>query len=459
MKSYGVVFGGGGAKGGYEIGVWKALNELQVPVEMVAGTSVGALNGAIMVQGDLDTAEKLWTSMTIENIIKAEKEIAAVGEDRNKVSVRTAFMINTIKTAVKSKGLDITPLKQIVGDVIDERKIRESRIDFGIVTFSLTDFKPVKLYKKDIPEGKLVDYLLASACFPAFKPQEIDNKKFIDGGVYDNIPVSMVIDKGIRNIIVVDISGIGFVRKIDTRGLNIINIKNSEDLGGTLNFDGDRSRINMELGYLDTLKAFHRLKGRKYYFFPSEDFHAYSRQYIRSINIEDLKKMYGYLGLSWGSKATSRDKLIIYKIMKMIKQYADEKLSGDTIIPAMAEITAEQLCIERRKVYTLDELIGIILEQYESVKSDKNFNEYMKYIGNIILSRNQREFDIEVKKVLVEGRFLTYYNPDMDERDEKVKRFRKFVAMAFPKICIANMFVSLILLNGSKSKDLTRSTL
>jgi NTE family protein len=252
-------------------------------------------------------------------------------------------------------------------------------------------------------------------------------------------------EKGIKNIIVVDISGVGLVRKVDTRGLNIINIRNSEDLGDTLNFDGERSKINMEIGYLDTLKAFHKLKGKKYYFSPSEDFRTYSRQYIKSINIDDLKKMYGYIGLNWGSKATSRDKLIIYKIMKTIKQYADEKLSGDTIIPAMAEITAEQLCIDRRKVYTLDELIGIIVEQYESVKSDKNFNEYIKYIGGIILSRNQREFDIEVRKVLIEGKFLTYYNPDMDEKDEKVKRYRRFLAVAFPKICISNLFIALVL--------------
>lgn len=456
MRSYGVVFGGGGAKGAYEIGVWKALRELDIPICMVAGTSVGALNGAIMVQGDLEIAQKMWTSMSMESVIKVEKEIAAVDENSSRAAVRAVVMVNTIKSAIKSRGLDISPLREILTEVIDEEKIRESPIDFGMVTFSLTDFKPVKLYKKDIPEGRFVDYLLASACFPAFKPQEIDNRKFIDGGVYDNIPVSLVLEKGIKDIIAVDISGIGMVRKIDTKGINRVDIKNSEDLGGTLSFDGERSRINMEIGYLDTLRTFGRLKGSKYYFIPSEDFHVYNSEYARGMNIDDLRKMYGYLGLEWGTKANSRDKLIIYKIMKTIKQYAYEKLSGDTIIPAMAEITAEQLGIDRKRAYTLSELIALILKQYNNVKSDRNFTEYMSYIRNLILSRNQREFDIEVKKVLIEGKFLAYYNPDIDESDEKVMRFRKFIAMAFPKICISNMFVSLILMKGTQITDLSK---
>lgn len=450
MKTYGVVFGGGGAKGGYEIGVWKALRELEVPVAMVAGTSVGALNGAIMVQGDYDAAEKLWTSMSIDSVIKVEKELAAVEEDKS----RAALIINTIKTAIKFRGLDVTPLKELLQQVIDEKRVRESDMELGIVTFSLTDFKPLSLYKNDIPEGKLVDYLLASACFPGFKSQKIDNKRYIDGGVYDNMPVSMVIEKGIKDIIVVDISGIGIVRKVDTRGLNIINIKNSQNLGGTLNFDGERSRANIEMGYLDTLKAFGKYKGVKYYLEPLDDYHSFSRDYFRNLNMDDLKKMYSFLGLDWGVKANSRDKLIIYKIMKTIKQYADGKLSGDTIVPAMAEITAEQIGIDRSRTYNINELIEKILEQYNNVKSDRDFNEYIKYLGKLLLSRSQREFDMEVKKILIEGKFLIYYNPDISEKDEKIKRFRKFVAMAFPKISIANMFVSLIL-----SKKLNDGTL
>lgn len=70
MNGYGLVLAGGGAKGSYEIGVWKALKELNVPISMVAGASVGALNGAIIVQDDYDTACKLWTNLSMDTVIK-----------------------------------------------------------------------------------------------------------------------------------------------------------------------------------------------------------------------------------------------------------------------------------------------------------------------------------------------------------------------------------------------------
>ena len=176
-EKYGVVFGGGGAKGAYEIGVWKALNELKIPVGVVVGTSVGALNGAIMVQGDFDVACTMWNDLTMSKIFDfgEEKDVLA----QNSLSLTS--IISTIKNSLRSGGMDVTPLKELLYKVIDEKKIRESKIDFGIVTFSLTDFKPVNIFKKDIPEGKLIDYLLASSCFPTFKPHMIDNKRFVDG--------------------------------------------------------------------------------------------------------------------------------------------------------------------------------------------------------------------------------------------------------------------------------------
>lgn len=58
-KEYGLVLEGGGAKGAYQIGAWKALREAGVKIRGVAGTSVGALNGALICMGDMDRAEGL----------------------------------------------------------------------------------------------------------------------------------------------------------------------------------------------------------------------------------------------------------------------------------------------------------------------------------------------------------------------------------------------------------------
>lgn len=441
MSAYGVVLGGGGAKGIYEIGVWKALRELQIPVCAVAGTSVGALNGAMMVQGDYELAENVWTGMTVADIINLEKQISDAGGQRDKISA----LIGIIKNMILSGGLDVSPLKKMLYDVIDEKKIRESETDFGLVTFSLTDFKPLSIFKKDIPDGKLVEYLLASACLPAFKPQQIEGKRFIDGGVYDNIPISLMVQKDIKDIIVVDVDGIGLNKRVNNRELNITYIKASENLGGTLSFDGQRSGKNMELGYYDALKAFDRLKGKKYYIIPYSDYEEYKKRYLGDAGINDFKKLYEFLGIKWGKKLSATDRLILYKIIKTIRKYAGEKLSMRNVIPAMAEITAEQMGIDRIEVYTLDKLIEKIELRYESIKGDRDFKAYMDGIRHLVSIKNQKQFNIEVKNMLVEGKFLIYYIPGINDDIRLVYRFRKFMALTFTKVCIANLFISFVL--------------
>lgn len=448
MSGYGVVLGGGGAKGGYEIGVWKALRELEIPIEAVAGTSVGALNGAIIAQGDFEAAYNLWTSLSIESVINLERDMSTEENKKKYIS-----MLETLGSSILAGGMDVTPLKKMLLEIIDEEKIRNSNIDFGIVTFSLSDFKPVKVFKKDIPKGQIVDYLLASSCFPAFKRYEIDEKKFIDGGVCDNIPISLMLDLGVKNIIAVDVSGPGVNRSVDTKDINIINIKNSEDLGGVLDFNPERSKFNIELGYLDTLRVFKKLKGSKYYLVPNEDFKEKNSSIIGELGIDDFKKMYQFLGMDWSSKSSTSNKMILDKIMRTIQQYSEGKLSGSTIFPAMAEITAEQLKIERKKVYSLSGLIEEIIKEYDNIKSSNDFNDYMKGVKRLIFSRNQLEFDREAKMTLIEGKFLLSYEPYIGGNDVKLKRFRRFIAMAFPKISIANMFISLILLKDQNALE------
>lgn len=441
MKGYGLVLGGGGAKGGYEIGVWRALRELNINIVAVAGASVGALNGALIIQDDYDAAYNLWTSLTVDSVMKVNTEVAAEVATNKPIS-----MIETLMYAMQNGGIDTTPLMGIMSEILNEDKIRESKIDFGIVTFSISDFKAMRLYKEDIPIGQLGEYLLASACFPAFKPVEIGDKKFIDGGVYDNVPISLLSEKGFKNLIVVDISGPGFSQKVDTKGLNIINIKNSDNLGGTLDFNGERSKKNIEIGYLDTLKAFGKLKGSNYYIIHSKEENKKNKDiYIKSLNPEDFKKMYDFLGMDWNAKTTPNNRLIIDRILRTIQQNTEDNLSGSSVFPAMAEITAEQLEIDRLRTYTLDELVEAIINKYEAIKSTTGFNEYVNSIKNLIASRNQIEFDREMKKSIIEGKFIISYIASLGENDEREKRFRRLIAMAFPKISIANMFISLIL--------------
>ncbi len=256
---YGLVLEGGGSKGSYQIGACKALRELGIEIGAVAGTSVGALNGAMVVQGDIDLAYEIWSNITPESIIRIPGNGLEdyVGNGFQAGTFKT--FIHKIKRIAAEGGLNVEPLVELAKSVLDEEKIRKSPIGFGVVTVDVTARKAVEIYKEEIPKGQLPDYIIASASFPAFKRAVIDGRVFIDGAFYNNLPINMVSSRGFKDIIVLRTYGLGIKRRFDTSGLHIITISPKESLGLTLDFSMQTSRKNLELGYNDVFRAFGKL--------------------------------------------------------------------------------------------------------------------------------------------------------------------------------------------------------
>lgn len=263
---YAVALGGGGTKGAYQVGVIKALKELRIPVKAVSGTSIGAINAAFMTQDDIEHLEKLYLNMKFSNVCKYEIEI---DETKDLLDIKNLF--NVIVEYIKNNGLDNSALKEMLQKNLNINKIYSSKRDMGLVTYSMKDKEVVRKFKNEINKDDFIDYVLASACFPIFKKQKIKNQEYIDGGVADVIPINMLIEKGYKNIIAVDIEGIGITQNIDTRDAYIKLIYPSEDLGGMFEFDKKRIKRNIEMGYLDTMRYFGKLQG-SYYYFESRDF-------------------------------------------------------------------------------------------------------------------------------------------------------------------------------------------
>lgn len=265
MKSYGLALAGGGTKGAYQMGVWRAIRELQIPISAIVGTSIGALNGAMFAQGDYEAVNAVWNSMSIERIFKTK---AALADEKRLTGPKNILPLLT--EMLSNNGLDVTPLRELMQEIIDEETLRSAETDFGLVTFSVSDLKPIEIFKKDIPQGQIVDYILASACLPGFKSAVIDSKNYADGGITNNMPVSMLVERGIKDVIAVDVGGIGFVKNFDSEAVNVIHISPKISLGSMLEFDPDVTHRNIQLGYYDTLKAFGRVSGSYYYFAPRE---------------------------------------------------------------------------------------------------------------------------------------------------------------------------------------------
>ena len=227
MKKFGLALGGGGTKGAYHMGVWKALSETGIKISAVCGTSIGSINGAIIAQGDADVAYELWQGISLDNIVETA-DIQNVGH--NLFDAKN--IINVLASMHKNNGLETEPLRKLLESIIDEEKLKNSDIDFGLVTYDINSLEAVELFYDEIPDGKLIEFIMASASLPGLKQVVIDDKKYIDGGFADNLPANMLIKRGITDIITVDVGGVGITRGIAETGINHINIKCSENIIG-----------------------------------------------------------------------------------------------------------------------------------------------------------------------------------------------------------------------------------
>lgn len=252
-KKTALVLGGGGSRGAYEAGVWQALTELGIEIDIVTGTSVGAINAAMVVQGDVDLTAQLWREIETHMVFDVPEG---------------SQPIEYAREIVFHHGAGTSRLKELLDTYIDENQIRSAAMDYGIPVVSLPAFEAHYLFKEDIPAGRLTDYIVASAsAFPAIHSYEIDGVDYIDGGYADEIPVNMAMQKGATHVIAVNLKGMGLV-KYDSikKAPNLVYIEPKWDLGNILIFDRANAKRIMRLGYLDTMKALGLLDGSYFAF-------------------------------------------------------------------------------------------------------------------------------------------------------------------------------------------------
>ena len=286
----GFAFGGGGAKGAYEAGAYMALRKCHIKPDIIVGTSIGSVNAALIAQGDIKKLKDLWFNTTTD-IFDINTEI--VDKIKNKKFTNKDFELGFkyIKKIIKNKGIDTSKFFKILKDNIDEEKLRKSKVKFGLVTVKIDGkAEPIEIMIDDIPEGKVAEYILASCYLPIFKLKPIiDNKYYVDGGFYNNIPLSLAERCGCDTIYSIRIKGIGISHNKLNKNTKVINIKPKVNLGSIILFDKDSNERNMRLGYLDTLKVIKNLDGNKYYF--KHKSYNYYLKMLRNINKRTLNRL------------------------------------------------------------------------------------------------------------------------------------------------------------------------
>lgn len=363
----GLALEGGGAKGAFHMGAVKALIEEGYEFDGVVGTSIGALNGAVIAQGDFELGYHWWEKVELSMLFDIDQVEIHKFLNRKIDAQGLRYLYKGLIDIIGNKGLDTKKMRNIFEEIIDEKKIRESNTVFGIVTVSVSDLKPLELYKEDIPEGKMLEYLMASANFPAFRIEPIDGKYYLDGGFYDNCPINLLIRKGYHKIFAIRTMGIGISRKVEGENVEIIDIIPSEKLGNTLIFDQDMIHTNLKMGYCDTMRVLKELPGKKYYLSDVSSEKSFLNHFLK---ISDQALI--DIGKVMKLKQINPRRMLFEKILPGLAKRLKlaEEAGYQDIVIALLEQMANRRGIERFTIYSFSEFCTEISSL--SVPEDKS---------------------------------------------------------------------------------------
>lgn len=265
-EKVGLALEGGGAKGSYEIGAYIALKELGYKFDMVVGTSIGSLNAAMIAQGDVKLAKKIWFDVDSE-IVGLDTKLVDIFKNFKVSKENIKYSIKEINKIIKNKGLDVSKYKEIIEKYVNEEKLRKSKVGYGLVTVRLKDLKPLEITLNEIEYGKLSEYILASSYLPIFKMNKIiDNSYYLDGGVSNNLPITLLEKNGCSKIYAIRIEGVGANKKKLFNETEVSVIEPTKDTGPVVLFDSKDVQNNYYMGYYDTMLYFNKVDGYKYYF-------------------------------------------------------------------------------------------------------------------------------------------------------------------------------------------------
>lgn len=329
-----LVLGGGGAHGAYQIGVWQALEEEGLTFELITGTSVGALNGGLILQGDWEAAKNLWLQINTGSVL----QFPAAAIENQSLSALLSQIRSLTLTALKENGASTEPLKELIQQNFSADKCQENPPRLLVCSTRLTDFKEV-VQEIDLQDlSTSIDWLIASASFyPAMKTKEIAGELYMDGGYRNNLPIDVAIQEGATECIVVDVQSPGPAKKMEVpENIPIIHLHSKWTLGSFLVFDAERSQRNYQLGYYETKKYFAHYQGGWYTFFKeetiNEDWQAFCRKIRNEPQLWQIIKGKDF----W---------------QRMRKSYKD-KVTYETAGIALMEWAGVTLSLDPTRVYT-----------------------------------------------------------------------------------------------------------
>lgn len=266
MERIGIVFSGGGGKGAYEVGVWKALKFLELDkfITGVSGTSIGGLNGVLFALNDFDTCLKTWMFAQVEkkeNTFLQDKLLPSIkGKIKQPTIIDDVYI--AIDNWVNQNFLSSKKLDELIENKVNVDELKNSEIDTYVTCHDYIQNKATYFYLNEVNDKKKIKKILrATASIPViFKPVMIEKHVYGDGGISDNTPIKPLYDNGFDKIIVVSLK---YKNSIDLScfpNSQLYVITPSSELGnfinGSLNFYSDVIENRIEQGFKDAVKFF-----------------------------------------------------------------------------------------------------------------------------------------------------------------------------------------------------------
>ena len=377
-----LVLGGGGSRGSYQVGALKAFKELGIEFHVVAGTSIGALNGCLVVQDDYDYLYKLWDSISINDII--------IGDFDNDFAIENAlFNVDELKHVLiqfKKNKVDITPFKNLITKSFNLEKFSNSTIEYEAIATKVPMIQQTNFTKKDMIKKGVSCLISSASCFPVFPISKIGNNHYIDGGYSDNLPISSALKYNPDTIYVVDLD-YNITHESYKKMSNVIYIHPKENIGSFLNFDHDQINKNIQLGYNDVYKYYNKYKGYKY------TFNIFSNNNI----INEFYKIY-----------LKQD----YELFEIYSKEFDIKYSKEDIFYKTIDDILDLMEYNTEYVYDIDTILKAIYNTFYNHldNNDPKYKDYAEALIKKVVHKSNFEYlllfidiyvnDLQIKNVI-----------------------------------------------------------
>ncbi|MDR0921718.1 MAG: patatin-like phospholipase family protein [Lactobacillales bacterium] len=428
---FGIAFGGGGARGAYEIGVWQAFEEAGWDFPVIAGTSIGAATGGLMIASDVKQATAMWEEIETSQILDFQQ--ADNTSEQSMLDMITQIGAMAV-ASIQNVGISSAPIRGLIEKYYDFDKFATTDKKFIVVVTEIPSMTEHDVEVKSKPRAEWSDWLIASGSFfPAMAATPMNGVYYIDGGYRNNIPVDQVVLNGANAVVSVDVKGPGITKKFDfPKDVALWEIQSPWNLGTVLIFDGNRSTQNIHLGYLETKRYFCNAEGYWYTF--KEESYEEERTRLGKGFEKYLVQHYG-ITIEKGSKFEAN---LLQKMRKIYKT----QVFRESLLLALLETLGRYADVKPTEEYTLFVFAKEMVRDMQKATIE---------IGDELISISEW-FQLYYNQffVLSEVQQFQRFRSLLQVSDEEKKRRVSFLWDKFPVVILLVLFFEFIEKNNKK---------